>query len=216
MPRTVGTAVENNLSKGLVTESTSLTFPENAVSDALNVIFTTKGNTVRRNGFDLEQDAEYLTYTPETGLVREYFWDSSGFINNTLYLVLQVGSKIYFFDVNNTASISPNVSPYIIDLTTYATGVEGSLLFTPCAFASGQGFLFISNPLINPIYVQFDTTLNTFVTKVINLQIRDTEGVDDGLGVEERPASLSTLHHYNLKNQGWYRQVRVGAANNEV
>jgi hypothetical protein len=216
MPRTVGTAVENNLSKGLVTEATALTFPENAVSDALNVIFNTKGNTVRRNGFDLETDPAYVTYTPTTGLVREYFWDASGFINNTLYLVLQVGSKIYFYDVANPSSISPNIDSFVIDLATYATGVEGDLPFTPCAFASGQGFLFITNPLINPIYVQYDTALGTFVTKTINVQIRDIEGLDDGLGTEERPVSLSTNHNYNLLNQGWYKQVRVGSANNEV
>jgi hypothetical protein len=33
--------------------------------------------------------------------------------------------------------------------------------------------------------------------------IRDFEGLDDELAVDEEPSTLSAEHHYNLKNQGW-------------
>ena len=35
------------------------------------------------------------------------------------------------------------------------------------------------------------------------IQVRDFEGVDDDLGNDEEPFTLSKEHHYNLLNQGW-------------
>jgi hypothetical protein len=35
------------------------------------------------------------------------------------------------------------------------------------------------------------------------IQIRDFNGVNDGLQVDENPVTLSDLHEYNLRNQGW-------------
>lgn len=37
----------------------------------------------------------------------------------------------------------------------------------------------------------------------ITIQVRDFEGVEDGYEIETRPSSLTGLHEYNLRNQGW-------------
>jgi hypothetical protein len=33
--------------------------------------------------------------------------------------------------------------------------------------------------------------------------MRDFDGVNDGLAIDQEPSTLSKEHHYNLMNQGW-------------
>jgi hypothetical protein len=42
-----------------------------------------------------------------------------------------------------------------------------------------------------------------FAVGRIFVKVRDVWGVDDGLGIDERPSTLSDTHYYNLFNQGW-------------
>ena len=54
MPRAKATKLYRNFVKGLITEASELTYPENASIDELNTIIERKGNRVRRLGFEYE------------------------------------------------------------------------------------------------------------------------------------------------------------------
>ena len=54
MPRQQAFSIENNFSKGLLTEHTALNFPENACTETFNCTFDNLGNVSRRLGFDYE------------------------------------------------------------------------------------------------------------------------------------------------------------------
>lgn len=43
MTRSTGTSVENNFTRGLITESTGVNSPENSVSESLNVFYDRRG-----------------------------------------------------------------------------------------------------------------------------------------------------------------------------
>jgi hypothetical protein len=56
MPRSSATSVEQNFSRGLITEATAMNYPENSVVDGANVIFTKNGKVIRRYGVDYERN----------------------------------------------------------------------------------------------------------------------------------------------------------------
>ena len=76
----------------------------------------------------------------------------------------------------------------------------------PVDMISGEGYLFIVGKKLEPFYLEHDTAGDTISSTNINIQVRDLTGIDDSLEVDERPATLSEEHEYNLKNQGWWQQ----------
>jgi hypothetical protein len=40
-------------------------------------------------------------------------------------------------------------------------------------------------------------------TTELTVYVRDFDGLDDGLAIDNKPATLSDSHNYNLRNQGW-------------
>jgi hypothetical protein len=200
MPRSAGTAVENNFSRALITEATGLNFPENACTETYDCVFLQTGQVQRRPGFDLEEDWEYITYNTSTGVVKEFVWRVGG-STNKIFQVVQLGSTIRFFEVDG-ASLSPNLESFTIDLLSYDTGSD--VEDYACNFASGNGLLFVAHPFVEPLMVEYNSGTNTITVTQLSLKIRDFTGVDDGLAVDTQPNTLSDAHNYNLKNQGWY------------
>lgn len=198
--------VENNFVRGLLTEPTAMNFPEDAAADADNVIFSATGEVTRRPGIDLEAEAvihdiNNLTSSPDVFV--EFKWDSVGGIGTTSLLVQQIGSKIKFFFVSDLA-ISAGLAPFEIDLLDYKTAVSDDLIRNnTCQFTSGRGFLFIAHPFIDPLAVEYFQDTNDISVQTITVEVRDFERLDDGLEIDERPTTLSSLHKYNLYNQGW-------------
>lgn len=52
-------------------------------------------------------------------------------------------------------------------------------------------------------YTTGGTVSANIVETEILIKVRDFEGVDDGLDVDEQPSTLTDGHNYNLNNQGW-------------
>lgn len=48
---------------------------------------------------------------------------------------------------------------------------------------------------------------------VLDLYFRDFKLVDDGLGISERPSTITDEHKYNLFNAGWYQEVYLESEN---
>lgn len=203
MARKAGNVVENNFIRGLITEATGLNFPENACTETWNCVFEPKGTVRRRLGIDLEGDAQTLPFLV-AGAIVEYLWEAVAQTGTRVFLVLQTGSAIAFYELSEGTSISPRIKSFAVDLNTYLS--QPSTLFheLPCAFASGNGRLFITHPNCDPIVVEYDEETDDITQEKITIQIRDFEGVDDDLDPAEEPVTLSAEHHYNLMNQGWY------------
>lgn len=228
MSRKAATQVENNFTKGLITEATALNFPENAATETFNCVFDSTGRVTRRLGIDYEVGVDKtLIHTKETDQVfTEYVWNAASGNGNISFLVQQIGSTIYFFYTGDSTTVTPNRKSHTIDLNVFLPGssTENPAIY-PCQYAFANGNLVIVSKAINPFFVQYDSDTDTFTETEIRIKFRDFDGVDDGLEITERPVmSVSTMassnpeHYYNLLNQGWYagRTGTEGKYNGQV
>lgn len=205
MARSVATLVQNNFSKGRVTEVSPLAFPENAVLDDLNCVFDEKGKVERRKGFEYEEDNElFSTEFTVNQIVSEYFWKSVAGLGTLSFVVLQKGPNIFFYEVNNNTSLSGGRKSFFIDLKDFMSPGAPFPDEELAQYSVGNGVLFVTHPYCDSFTVEYDVDTDNIITEKINIQIRDFKGVEDGLEVDARPSTLSSLHHYNLRNQGWY------------
>lgn len=205
MPRQASTYTENTFVKGLITEATGLNFPEQAVTQTDNCVFDEKGTVSRRLGFDYEQGATFID-NDDARTVTSFVWQAAAGDGDNSILVLQIAATLYFYLLDNGA-VSDNLVD-TLDLSPYKP--HGTPLLVgdnECQYASGKGYLFVSNPAIESIYVSYDPVARSVTATAISLTIRDFEGVEDGLEVYERPSELSEEHEYNLHNQGWNTHV---------
>lgn len=216
MPRSVATVIQNNFSKGLITEATGLNFPDNAVTEAWNTVFEKIGRVTRRRGIDIEGGAQTQQYQDSDGVLREFIWQSVANTGGFTFLVMQVGFNIQFYELSIDKALSAGVQPAAVDLRDFQAPGASDINNVPASFAAGAGYLFIAHPNCDPILVRFNSEENVFEVAKINILIRDFEGVDDGLSPSSNPTTLTDEHNYNLRNQGWNKKVRCGNANNEL
>jgi hypothetical protein len=207
MPRSNNIKVQNNFSKGLITEATGLSFPEDACTETDNCVFEPFGVARRRLGFDLEHQFEEFTQDLSGMVVVTYLWKDVASNGELIFVVVQMGDTLHFYKVEE-GSLSGAKHSNTIDLTDFAPGGITTVAELECQFSSGNGLLFVTNRRLNTFYVEYDLDGDTFSATAIDIQIRDTEGDRaDDLDVDERPAvaegGLSSAHRYNLENQGW-------------
>jgi hypothetical protein len=209
MPRNVATVVENNFTSGLITEATALNFPENAVTDTYDCIFDEKGKVSRRLGFDFETDYETKAVVKTNKAIREYLWENAAGTSDFNFVVVQIGSTLYFYRTEADTALSGGILASTISITPFVIGGAPAEGTEECSFAAGKGYLFVTHPYCDPFYVTYTSATNVFSATRIIVRIRDTVGVDDGLDVDENPTTLSDLHKYNLWNQGWEAKPSV-------
>jgi hypothetical protein len=192
--------------KGLITEASFLTYPEDVSIEELNTIISRKGNRTRRFGIDYEDGFVLSSYNvgPEVA-VSEFVWRAVNNDPSRNYLVQQVGDVLYFYSLVSDP-ISDSLLLNSVSLAPYKTASAGVLDVqnTICSFASGKGYLFVVSPYIEPIVIECPAdAIDTFIPTPITIQIRDFEGLNDSLANDEEPAALTREHKYNLMNQGW-------------
>lgn len=204
MARSIGVSVENSFVNGLITEASSFNFPENAVTDCDNVVFDERGIVSRRLGFEYESGYTTRSVTRSSSAISQYLWRSAAGNGENNFVVVQIGATLYFYRIGSNGALSSNSLASTVNLATYeATGSPG-LANIECQFASGYGKLFVTHPHMEPIYVTYDPTSQTFSASSIEIKIRDFDGlVDETTKTDERPTTLSSNHLYNLVNQGW-------------
>lgn len=204
MPRSAAVFVENNFSRGLITEATGLNFPENACTSSTNMVFDWTGRMSRRLGLDFEANHVGTAIARAQTAINTFVWKNVAGNGNTTLFVMQCGAVIYFWDVSAMSVPSAGALASTVTLS----GVSGApdITGTECQFASGGGYLFISHPYCEPVYVTYSgsgTSATLSGTSII-IQIRDLQGQADTVtNIVQRPASLSSAHDYNLLNQGW-------------
>lgn len=203
MARSAGNVIENNLSKGLVTEASHFNFPENAATEAYDVVFERIGRVRRRLGIDVETQTEIAVYQEASGVIVEFLWRSVARTGMYTFLVLQLGSNISFYALGDGVGLGAGLKEFAVDLLEYKAPGGGDPSLLPASFASGNGKLFITHPDCDPIVVEYDEDEDDITKTAVSVEIRDFEGIDDGLALDENPTTLSPEHYYNLKNQGW-------------
>lgn len=201
MPLQGGTKEYNTFVKGIVTEASALSFPENASKDEDNFQLYRDGSRQRRLGCDYESlhvklDTGLTSSVMSTASIREFRWDSPD--NNPALSVgvIQVYNQLWFVDMQKT-TFSTNVLNGGVALT-----IPG-LSSDPVQFDSVNGVLVCANKNVDPFYITYNQSNNTVTSTSITLKTRDFWGVADNLVVDERPSSLTPEHEYNLYNQGW-------------
>lgn len=204
MPQQILSSIENNFTAGFKTEFTGLNFPENAATDTDNCIYTLTGEVKRRLGINYEVNYSSTTIDRTNKAITSYRWTNAGGNGASEVLVLQVGSTLYFFlssAATTTSPVSNHLLSSTVDLTAHQSITFDSTI--ECQYSDGNGKLFVYHPTMDPIYVEFNPSTNTLTATSITIQTRDFVGVPDGLGVNDRPTTLSNEHQYNLQNQGW-------------
>lgn len=202
MPRQISVSGQNAFTRGLITEATGLNFPEDACTETYNCIFQRKGSVKRRLGIDFESSYQNQTVDRADGVVNGYYWKAAAGDGNYTLAVVQVGTTLYFYKVGSSALSTDMIDT--IDLNTHKVAGAPDVESVECQFASGNGYLFVSHPYLETIYIAYDPTTDTVSATEITIYVRDFDGVDDGLDIDERPTTLSDEHHYNLLNQGWF------------
>lgn len=217
MVRSAGTVVENNFVNGLVTEATGMNFPENACTAASNVIFKETGEVTRRLGYDYELAHQVNSISRSSSAIVEYEWKAAGGQGDINFVVQQIGDILYFYRVLAEDSLSHGLHGTTILLSTYAVPTAPAASSEPCSFATGKGYLFVTNKYCEPFYVSYTPETGVLMGTAITIQTRDFEGVDDGLTSDERPTVLTEAHEYNLLNQGWdYTAEKHGGGTAQV
>lgn len=204
MPSQVISSVENNFTKGLLTEFSGLNFPENAATDADNCHFSLIGTVARREGIDWETNAFNQFIDRTNQVVSTYKWNNAGGDGQTQMVVEQIGAFLYFYRSSSATNSSPLSAQRVASIALVAHAVNGVFDATQeCTYTDGNGYLFVFHPSCDPFYCAYDLTAHTVTATDIVLLVRDFDGIAQGESVTARPVSASSEHLYNLVNQGW-------------
>lgn len=203
--------------KGFNTEASPLNFPEDSAVDLLNVQLDYDPLRIRvRKGLEKEAGGvggttSVTNYSTDKPAVSVFRWENVNNNPDTTFIVGQAGSRVYFWDAT-ASDVSANQKGFAFDLDNAKSGTaEGTSALvtqTPVNFVNVKGRLLIVGRAIEPVLVSYDSGGDTISTIFLDIKIRDVMGIDDGLGVDERPSVLSEEHEYNLYNQGWHQQRR--------
>lgn len=214
MPQQPNASLMNSFIGGLKTEFTGLNFPENACTDTENFVFTLIGDVQRRLGFDFENNFENLGVDRTNLAISSYRWNNVAGLGNTQIYVLQVGSNLFFYRTSDTASkgsVSATLLPTELNISFFLPAGSPNAALVPtteCQFTDGNGYLFVFHPYLEPSYYTYDPNTGNISSAVINIQVRDFQGiVENGVPVNNRPTVLSADHQYNLQNQGWTQGI---------
>ena len=217
MPIAKSSIERNSFVRGLITEATALTFPENAAIDLQNFELNRDGSIKRRLGMAIEGtgttiDTERTATSVGNYAIQTYKWTN---VNNdpTLSIgVIQIGNRLWFTDLFcDTLSTcmlgtdaSGNIQPVVFDTSILPVSISGN---EPMSFASIGGVLVVASKEMDyPVYLEYkgeEDGVGAVNASAIRIKVRDLWGVFDGLAVDERPVTLSEEHKYNLYNQGW-------------
>lgn len=194
----------NTFVKGLITEASPLTFPENSSLDEDNMVLNRDGSRQRRLGMEYENNyaftaSEYTNAVFQSNNVRVgfYRWDNVENDPAVSLGVIQVGEYLYFYDLYSAAP-SANRKNSSSTYTIFDLSASTKVQFTT---VGGKLVAVLDS---DEIYVfSYNSTTDTITREDFDPLVRDIWGIDDSLDTDERPTSLSAAHEYNLYNQGW-------------
>lgn len=197
----------NTFVKGLITEANPLTYPDNASLDEDNFVLERNGSRSRRLGVDFESGfALTATGVPQVSIEgsKQSFhpWVSPSGDTTVSIGVVRVYNKLWFMDMLKT---SPSANLLNGGLALTIPGLSNSNIETTVI---NNSLLIVGEDLELPILLSYDKVTKLVSQATVTMEVRDVWGVTDGLRIDERPASISNTHKYNLRNQGWSTKVQ--------
>jgi hypothetical protein len=196
------------LNRGLNTESNEISFPDGFSTDESNYELLVDGSRRRRKGLALESGgssyASGITLSDVNGF-NSFVWRGVGGDPDKNVVVHQMDNYLYMSDDAETVSTTFGTS-YHLDMRAMKvnpTWVDVTSGREPCSFSRVGPHLLVTQKYMHPFYVSFDSATGQYTMTKIKLRVRDFEGIDDGVGEQVTPGSLSDDHQYNLRNRGW-------------
>lgn len=193
----------SNWVKGLITEASPLTYPENSSVDEVNFVLSKDGSRQRRFGMDFEIGSAptNTTISDVEASINTFNWKNVGGDTTKEFLVIQIGNEITIMEVQDTLSyniVHTKTWPAATSKARWSfTSVDGLLIVT-----TGEG-------VIRTLEFVNYSTFNWSETRLL---VRDSFGVADiwnnkdlksGQYIDTRPEELLDPHTYNLRNQTW-------------
>lgn len=192
----------SDFTKGFITESSPLSFPENASIDEENININRDGSRQRRFGMTWQPPVKTIStlsnLVASGEAISSFTWRSAGNDGESTVGVLQIGRTLHFFDLNES---SP-ANSYITSSTFTTLEVTTTQSQKPFHYTMAYGSMVLTVGSSDVWTFTWDGTTLTREDSY-RVKIRDRFGIDDGLAVDERPTTADNLHLYNLKNQGW-------------
>lgn len=204
MARSSSAIEVNQFIAGLITDANPLTFPDNASLEEENMVLNIDGSRQRRLGLDFEEDTTAITTSIANADTTEpafssYKWDNAGGDPDKSLLVIQIGSELKFFDLDDIPICSG-----FIDTHDFGSADDTQNF----SYATVDGVLVVVTGIKEVTTFTF-TSPATITAESKTLMIRDLFGVADTISVDlydrldVRPGSTTNAHTYNLRNQTW-------------
>ena len=223
------TKTYNQLNAGINSEQSELNLQDGFTVDESNYELLLDGSRRRRRGLSTEASGANITHASSTGgtnVSQTYKWRNAGGDKDSNFIVLKVGEELLFVPDSDGGSAS--VHSETVDLDALEINPAATNMGTRhLDFTQGRGVLFVSGEYIYPTAITYDPTGNTFSTTPIEVQIRDYEGIDDGVALDYQVpsgkagaavvADLETDipdHYYNLLMRGWSADRIIDFENN--
>lgn len=211
MPNAKTNKLYRTFVKGLVTEASPLTFPPDSSYDEDNCLIFQAGNRARRLGMEYETGYQLSSHTltmadAVSAPMTEYVWRNVNNVEGLDFLCHQVKDIIYFYNCSGSPT-STNKKSFVVNLSSWYINGHPDPTHAPVQMISGKGYLFIVSDSTQPIVVEYNENTDEITIAGINILIRDFDGIEDGLAVDEEITTLSNAHQYNLFNQGWTGQT---------
>ena len=180
------------MAKGLVTEASSLAFPEGATADELNFTIDRDGLIRKRRRGMQNLVADFSVTGLNAAVENVFYWRGPSYVcvvvhDDTPRTLLR------FHAVDDDFTF---VSEFTISNSRVQTQIAQATNILAITTSTGE----------NPIICEYSSTLETIRVNNVDLHIRDFELVDDGLAIDERPSAPSNNHDYNLYNSTWYQE----------
>lgn len=203
-------SVVNTFVRGLITEAGELTFPENASVDENNCELFRDGSRRRRKAMEFEDNFSYSSFSvAESDVVKFGEWRNAGNIADNNYLIVQVGSMLYFYD-KNIVPYSTSEKSFSLDLTDFEFGDAGRSATVKCDFTSILGNLVVVNKFAEPFYITLNDSEEIAAVQ-ISCRVRDFKWLGDKTTYNEGQSDPSELRRYDTLNCGWVGE-KGGAA----
>lgn len=202
MPNVKAEKQYNNFTKGLVTEASALSFPENAAIDLDNLILERNGKLSRRLGIDFELGYATTNTELNTAILSStkqsfHEWPSPDGDTSVSIGVIRIYNKLWFVDL-----LRANPSAHLLNGGAALTisGLANAEIETTTV---NNKLILVSSDIELPILLSYNKTTGIVTSEIVPLQVRDIWGVMDNLPIDSRPGTLTPEHNYNLINQGW-------------
>lgn len=192
--------------KGIITEASPLTYPENASIDEDNFVLNRDGSRSRRLGLDYELNYALKATglgasTILTGKQSFHRWESPGGDTAVSIGVIRIAERLWFIDLLTT---NPSNNFLNGGNSISLTGLNKADIDTAVI---NNSLIVASSDLDSPVILTYNPTTKVVSKANISLKVRDIWGVDDSLESTVRPSSLTNKHKYNLRNQGWNKNI---------